>query len=216
MRFLRFVRALYIKSGLALLRYNFAMRLKNIKETEEIHSLRKQSGVSISESVVFGGMPRIHICENSVLIIGEHCQLISSNSSSALGLNHPVFISTIRPGAQIIIGDDTGISGGTFVAAIGITIGKEVLIGANVTIIDNDFHPLKANGRRYDQNPDDICSKPVLIEDGVFLGTGAMILKGVHIGQNAVVGAGAVVVKDVPAGSIVAGNPARPIGTIPE
>jgi acetyltransferase-like isoleucine patch superfamily enzyme len=83
-------------------------------------------------------------------------------------------------------------------------------------VVDTDFHPIAAAGRRYNNRPEDIGCAPVRIGRNVFLGTGSVVLKGVTIGDNAVVGAGAVVVSDVPADAIVAGNPARVIGQIPQ
>jgi acetyltransferase-like isoleucine patch superfamily enzyme len=59
---------------------------------------------------------------------------------------------------------------------------------------------------------DDVASKPVLIEDDVWIGFGAAVLKGVTVGRGAVVAARSVVTKDVPPYSVVAGNPAHPIG----
>ena len=76
----------------------------------------------------------------------------------------------------------------------------------DVLIADNDFHPIKPEGRRYNSNVDDIAAKPVVIGDNVFIGTRSMILKGVNIGENSVIGAGSVVVSDIPAGVVAAGN----------
>jgi len=83
-----------------------------------------------------------------------------------------------------------------------VTIGKGVMIAWGVTITDHDFHKLYKNRKQR------IETAPVIIEDNVWIGMNAKILKGVTIGKGAVIGAGAVVTKDVPARTIVAGNPA--------
>lgn len=87
----------------------------------------------------------------------------------------------------------------------GITIGTNASISASVVILTAD----------HDVNSDDFAyrSMPVIIEDYVFVGTRAMILPGVKLGRGCVVAAGAVVTKDVPENTIVAGTPAREIGT---
>jgi acetyltransferase-like isoleucine patch superfamily enzyme len=84
------------------------------------------------------------------------------------------------------------------------------LLGADARILDNDIHPLAATGRRYANN--NISTAPIIIGDDVFIAAGAIILKGVTIGTGAIVGAGSVVTKDVPAYTIVAGNPAKIVG----
>ena len=90
-----------------------------------------------------------------------------------------------------------------------ITIGKNVIVGANCTIIDTDFHPLDPEIRRIDI----LAGKhaPIVIENDVFIGMNALILKGLRIGAGAVVGAGSVVLSDIPPKTIVAGIPARAI-----
>lgn len=86
-----------------------------------------------------------------------------------------------------------------------IKIGNDVAISHNVTIMDSDAH----NIVEYDHKK----TKPVIIGDHVWIGSRAMILKGVKIGDGAVIAAGAVVTKDVPANTLVAGTPARVIKT---
>jgi maltose O-acetyltransferase len=86
----------------------------------------------------------------------------------------------------------------------GISIGDNVIVADDVSILTADHDIRNGWGGR---------QRPVSIADFVFLGTGCMILPGVNIGRGAVVGAGAIVTKDVPEWTIVAGNPARPIGT---
>jgi acetyltransferase-like isoleucine patch superfamily enzyme len=100
-------------------------------------------------------------------------------------------------------------TGATIVAAERIEIGARVQIGSNVIIIDTDFHPLDPRTRITDALSGEHA--PVLIENDVFVGMNALILKGVSVGAGAVIGAGSVVVGDVPAATLVAGNPAKAV-----
>jgi acetyltransferase-like isoleucine patch superfamily enzyme len=93
-----------------------------------------------------------------------------------------------------------------------VVLGDRVLIGANVTLADTDFHPLTPEGRAADINAGKHA--PIHISDDVFVGMNSLILKGVTIGQGSVVGAGSVVTRDVPARTIVAGNPARIVSDV--
>ena len=102
-------------------------------------------------------------------------------------------------------------SGTTICAAERVVVGDRCVIGANVTIVDTDFHSLDPTIR---SSPDDARMakvKPVIIGNDVFIGGGSYILKGVTVGDGAVIGAASVVTRDVTAGAIVAGNPARPV-----
>ncbi len=85
-------------------------------------------------------------------------------------------------------------------------IGNHVMIGPNVQIY-TPAHDLQVQARNQGLE----VAKPVVIEDNVWIGGGAILLPGVTVGRNSVVGAGAVVTRDVPAGTVVAGNPARVI-----
>ena len=117
-------------------------------------------------------------------------------------------IEARAPSASIAIGEHTYINNAfTAIAEThSIEIGSHCFIGPRVTIFDSDFHPLIAEDRRASRAP---LRKPVKIGDHVFIGAGAVILKGVSIGSGAVIGAGAVVVSDVPANVVAAGNPAE-------
>jgi tetrahydrodipicolinate N-acetyltransferase len=88
-----------------------------------------------------------------------------------------------------------------------VSIGEHCTISWNTQIMDNDFHPIVIDGVAQPQ------SAPIVIEDHVWIGTGAIVLKGVTIGEGAIVAAGAVVTRDVPAKAIVAGTPAKVVGT---
>lgn len=102
-----------------------------------------------------------------------------------------------------------------------IQIGRRVIISYNVTLADSDFHPRDPDLRRQDAMANapegdrsrrpPVVSRPLVIDDDVWIGIGAIILKGVRIGQGARIGAGAVVTKDVPPGTYWTGNPARQV-----
>lgn len=168
----------------------------------------KKLGVSLHKGTTFFGMPIVSIVKGSFIEIGENASLCSTSNYTALGVNHPVILRTLRESAKIKIGADTGLSGATICAAMSVSIGSQCLIGANVTIVDTDFHAIHPKNRRHNTNPKEISASPVVIEDNVFIGTSAIILKGVTIGKNSVIGAGSVVACNVPENAVVAGNPA--------
>jgi len=177
----------------------------------------RRMGVIAGDNITIYGRPIVHMHQNSAIKIGKSVVLCSDSKRTALNLNHPVKLSTIAQGALLSIGDDTGISGATLVAAKSITIGKHVLLGANVTIVDTDFHPIAPQNRRHSDDASKIAAAPVVVEDNVFVGANSIILKGVTIGRDAVVAAGSVVTRgDYPEGAILAGNPAKVIGSVYE
>lgn len=155
------------------------------------------------------GMPTLQLHRGSTLRLGDGLELRSWPSSNPLAPNHPVVFATRSADAIIRVGDDCGLTGATLVAAQRIELGRGVLVGANATIVDTDFHPLDPARRR--ANIDAGASAAVYIEDDVFIGMNAIILKGVRLGAGCVVGAGSVVTNDVAPGAVVAGNPAQVI-----
>jgi acetyltransferase-like isoleucine patch superfamily enzyme len=107
----------------------------------------------------------------------------------------------VGPGATVSIGDDSHFDGDCrVVCAAGVSIGSGCAIAWEVLIMDTDFH--RVDGRAS-------SDAPVRLGDRVWVGVGAKILKGVSVGDGAIVAAGAVVTRDVPAGALVAGSPAR-------
>ena len=106
-------------------------------------------------------------------------------------------------GARIGIGDGTYLNRNTEVTALGsVSIGRGCMIGRDVIIMDSDQHAMPG---------EKLEIAPVSIEDGVWIGARAMVLKGVRIGRGSVIGAGAIVTRSIPAGSIAVGQPARVI-----
>jgi UDP-2-acetamido-3-amino-2,3-dideoxy-glucuronate N-acetyltransferase len=97
----------------------------------------------------------------------------------------------------------------------GVTLEDEVFIGHNVTFI-NDLYPRATTGDGALQTEKDWKCVPTLVKKGASIGSSATVLCGITIGERAVVGAGSVVTKDVPPNTVVAGNPARVLKTLPK
>lgn len=137
-----------------------------------------------------------------------------------VGRNVTFWRTSIAPdeAATIEIGDDCYLANASLVASARITLGHRVFVAGGVTIADADFHPLapaarladtialSPRGDRHHRPP--LVARPVVIEDDVWIGWNAAVLKGVRIGAGAVIEPGAVVTRDVPPGVVVAGNPA--------
>lgn len=170
---------------------------------------------SVGPGVMCWGAPIISMERDSSIVLGENVVLCSLSSHTALGVNHPVVLRTLWPGAKLVLGKDTGVSGATICAAREVVIGERCLFGANVQIVDTDFHPIAVENRRFEVRESRIAASPVRIGNDVFLGANTWVLKGVTIGDGSVVGAGSVVTRSIPPGCIAAGNPAKVIGTVP-
>jgi acetyltransferase-like isoleucine patch superfamily enzyme len=160
------------------------------------------------------GMPIIQRFRGSQIKIGDGVMMRSWKSTNPLTPNHPVVLATRSAKALIDIGKEVGMSGATIVAADRIEIGTRTFIGANATIVDTDFHPLDPMKRQTDGLGGEYA--PVVIGKDVFIGLNSIILKGVRVGDGAVIGAGGVVVDDVPSRAVVAGNPARVVRYLEE
>jgi acetyltransferase-like isoleucine patch superfamily enzyme len=106
-------------------------------------------------------------------------------------------------GGNLEIGRNVFINYGTsLVSGAHVKIGDDCLIGTHVMVMDCDFH-------RVGDKSWDTSGKPIVLETGVWLGNRSIVLKGVTVGEGAVVAAGSVVTRDVPPHAVVAGNPAR-------
>jgi acetyltransferase-like isoleucine patch superfamily enzyme len=107
----------------------------------------------------------------------------------------------------LAIGNGAGISSSTIVALEDISIGDQVFIGGDCKIYDTDFHQLQPQARL--QNIGRVPSAPIRIGPRAFIGGHCIILKGVSVGEESVIGAGSVVTCCVPAAEVWAGVPAR-------
>lgn len=151
--------------------------------------------------------PSIHIIDNNH--ISEHSQLyMGKNSTLEVSGNVQIFegsILQIHQDAKLSIDDHSYINGATIDCSTEIQIGKNCAIATGAFLLDNDWHKITYHNESKEDK------KPIIIEDKVWIGARAIVLKGVRIGTGAIVAAGSVVTKDVPPRTIVAGNPAKVI-----
>lgn len=177
-----------------------------------IHDRRLRRRCRSGQRVQFGRSTRIWNGRDDprAIVIGDDCLILGE-------------LLTLAHGGQITIGDDSFVSEGSRIwSAVGVSIGNNVLVSHNVDIHDTASHSLSARARaahfaaiRRSGHPamlDDVKEAAVTIEDDVWIGFGAAVLPGVHIGKGAVIGAKTVVTRDVPPYAIMVGNPARQVG----
>ncbi len=89
-------------------------------------------------------------------------------------------------------------------------------MAASVWITDSPGHPVAAKARRSGMPPDASQVRPVVIGDNVWIGRGAVILPGVTVGENSIIGTHSVVTRDVPPNKVVAGSPAKVVSSVPD
>ncbi|MGR5066586.1 acyltransferase [Photobacterium sp. DNB22_13_2] len=196
--------------------------------SETIRQDLRASGAELADSVLFSGQPRVFytlvsgepISEgegedfNACLQIGE-ASYIDSSFVPAFPSTVTKLTSVKRPGkpaGKIVIGCNVVLQGTAIVAYQEVRIGDDVIFGGMVTIMDCDGHDTARRGDPGEVERLEV--KPVKIGNAVWVGNQATILKGITIGDNAVIGAHSVVTKDVPANTVVAGNPARVVKKI--
>jgi galactoside O-acetyltransferase len=176
---------LFVKSRIAILR-----RMSNCS--------RVSGKPSFFHPALFNGQGKISFGDN--VQIG----VISSPNY----YSHYAYFEARNENSEIKIGNNVSINNAFSASAMtSITIGDNVLIGVNCSIIDTDAHPLSPT-QRHTGEP---LSAPVTIGNNVFIGDNVIILKGITIGENSVIGAGSVVTAGIPENCVAAGNPAKVI-----
>lgn len=173
--------------------------------------ISQNSNVKISSTAKIGSYRRLHLKEGSHLKIGDHSFVHGD-------------IVTEHADANVTIGARAFIGGSKLISANRIIVGDDVLISWGCTIVDHDSHSISWSKRSTDvldwakgeKNWQYVNKGTVHIHDKAWVGANVTILKNVSVGEGAVVGTGSVVTKDVPAWTIVAGNPAKIIRLIPE
>ncbi len=141
-------------------------------------------------------------------MLGDRVRLYSATRANPLGCFQPCVLRALVPGSRLILARGVGLSATVLCAGASIEIGEGTIFGSGAMVIDNDFH-LAAGEWEWTDDPA-FCgstARPVKIGRGVFIGARALVLKGVAIGDRAIVGAGAVVTQDVPARHLAVGIP---------
>ncbi|MGD8779516.1 MAG: DapH/DapD/GlmU-related protein [Ignavibacteria bacterium] len=164
-------------------------------------------GVVFVPRIKFFGRAKFVKASLAKISIGSNCSFRSSSTSNLIGINRPCIISSTGKGSMLSIGNNCGFSGTVIGCFQAITIGNNVRCGANTLVTDSDWHLSDSRVS---------LPKPVIIEDNVWLGVNVIVMKGVTIGKNSVIGAGSVVVKSIPANVVAAGNPCKVIKEINE
>jgi acetyltransferase-like isoleucine patch superfamily enzyme len=146
--------------------------------------------------------------------LGKNVRIFSFTNLYGCEIGDDTKIGTfveVQKGARI--GARCKISSHTFICE-GVTIEDEVFVGHNVTFTNDRLPRATAQGGQLQTEADWNCI-PTLVKRGASIGSSAVLLCGITIGENAMIGAGSVVTRDVPANTIVAGNPARIVKKLP-
>jgi acetyltransferase-like isoleucine patch superfamily enzyme len=172
------------------------------------------SNVCLGNGTLINGdlaFKRFHSSEPDALIIGAHCTMDGVHFD-------------LGKSGRMSIGDYCYFTNAVLLCELEVRIGNYVVIGWNTTIADTDFHPLAPAERIADavacsplgkgRPRPEVLKRPVIIEDDVWIGPNATILKGVRLGAGAWIEAGSVVTRDVPPRARIMGNPAQIIGEV--
>lgn len=184
--------------------YRLQRILVTVSSTIYVRLLMRIKGVNYGKGFYCCG--RIFIdnkSESGGIKIGDHVNINSSGTRNPGVVEGRTMLITTSTG-HIKIGNKVGISNCILYSECGITIGNEVTIGAGTKIIDTDgCIPFYVRKKKYQR------SSPIIIGNRVFIGGNVILLKGVTIGDEAVIGSGAVITHDIGEKEIWAGNPAR-------
>ena len=168
----------------------------------------RAAGVKVGAGLVMNSFPICRRHPEARIRIGANVQIVNKSVENLAGIANRTVLAAIRPGAEIDIGNNVGISGAVLYCSSQIVVEDYVKIGAGAQIYDTDFHAINWLERRANR-PEAVATKPVRICRDAWIGANVMVLKGVTIGERSIVAAGAVVTSDVPPDRIAGGVPAR-------
>ena len=159
-------------------------------------------GVECGAQLICNGLPHVRRKGSGRILIGDGVTINATRWGNWLASGASMNLCA-EDGAVLSLKAGCGVSSSQLVANVGIEVGEKTLIGAGCLICDSDMHEVPLGSG----NP--VAVAPIRIGTGVFIGARCIVLKGVTIGDGAVIAAGSVVTSDVPASTVVAGNPAR-------
>lgn len=154
------------------------------------------------------GVPIVKVAKDGNMSIGRGFVMNNGLAGNWIGSCEPCMF-VVAKGCSLAIGDNVGISQSALVACADIVVENNVKIGGGVAVFTTDFHSLDPVIRASPEDTAHKVCKPVRICEGAFIGARSMILKGVTIGRNSIIGCASVVTKSVPDNEIWAGNPAK-------
>ena len=174
-------------------------------------------GVELGQNVRCWGPVLLARWPGSRIVLGDGVSVISSSRrATACTLFAPVRLRTHGPEACIELAEGVQLSGTSITArSQHITVGRNTMFAPNCVVVDSDFHAHWPPERRH-VDPGYEHDAPVSIGEHVWVGMGCTILKGVRIGEGAVIAAGSVVTRDVPPRCLAAGVPARVVRQLEE
>ena len=187
-----------------------------VKSIKKIINLFYKLRISKSSGVLIAPTANVNYRK---IFLREYCKLVIGEGSIVNGS-----VTFDCEHASVFIGNYTYIGGSNIISAKKIFIGDNVIISWGCYIVDHNSHAISFEKRSVDvsnwgrgiKDWDHVLKKPIVINNKAWIGFNAIILKGVTIGEGAIIGAGSVVTKDVPPYTIVAGNPARIIRELRE
>lgn len=156
---------------------------------------------------------RIFVKSFGRISIGDDVIIRSAAYENPIGCGNRTYLQVL-PNAELSIGNFVGMSNVAITCANRVTIEDYVMIGSGARLFDTDFHSLSP-AERMRGHKENVHTAPILVKKHAFLGADCMILKGVTIGENAIIGAGAVVTRSVPDNQVWAGNPAQFVKDVP-
>lgn len=178
--------------------------------TWHVRLLFRLNGIRFGNGLRAIGVPAVNVSLGGRAVIGSQLTIRTGLHDTEVGQVG----SRVRVGPKGVlrIGNRVGMSNVTIVCEESIEIGDDVFIGGGVQIFDTNFHSTEAGVRTSGRETRaDVKTASVTIGNRVFLGANSIVCKGVSIGDEAVVAAGAVVAQSIPAGEVWAGNPARKV-----
>lgn len=197
---LREIKRKLIQAVRGLIQKPFLAKSKGLLFLGKKVKLKSKERISIGKSIILGDNVEINALSKTGVVIGNNVTILKNTIIECTGV-----LSELGEG--IVIGNNVGIAQNCFIQVRGkVQIGNNVIFGPNVSVFSENHNfddpdlPVSIQG---------VTRIGVTIEDGVWIGTRAVILDGVMVGKNSIVAAGSVVTKNVPPFSIVGGVPAK-------